>query len=219
MSPKATTVAKVAVVEDNRNLRKSICDILNNAEGMRCVADYGTGEEAIEKLPALKPDVVLMDIQLPGKNGVECVQEMAKSLPSALVMMLTVQSNFDSVFESLRAGACGYLRKPVIADELVSAVREVIRGGSPMTAGIARQVVNVFKGLPPSVPASASKPLPELTDHEREILELLAQGYLYKEIGEKKGTSWHTVHNSIRRIYEKLQVRSRAQAIAKYYDL
>jgi len=219
MSTKASTVTKVAIVEDNRNLRKSICDILNQAEGMRCVADFGNGEEAIEKLSALKPDVVLMDIQLPGKNGVECVREIAELVPSTLVMMLTVQSNFDSVFESLRAGACGYLRKPVIADELVAAIREVIRGGSPMTAGIARQVVSAFKDLPPSVPASVPKPLPELADHERQVLELLAQGYLYKEIGDKTGTSWHTVHNCIRRIYEKLQVRSRAQAIARFYDL
>ena len=214
MNAKRSSITHVAVVEDNRDLRHSIREILNRADGMICTGDYGSAEEALAELPALEPEVVLMDINLPGMDGVECVRELADRLPDALIVMLTIQSNIGAVFESLRAGACGYLRKPVCAQELIAAVKEVASGGSPMTAGVARQVVKAFKEMPP--PGNTARSAPDLTDRERQVLEMLTEGCLYKEIAEKLAVSWHTVHNHIRHIYEKLQVRSRAQAIAKF---
>ena len=154
-----------------------------------------------------------MDINLPGMNGVACVRELIERRPQTLVVMLTIHSNIDAVFQSLQAGACGYLHKPIHATELVAAVREVAAGGSPMTAGIARQVVKSFKTRPAN--ERLAEPLPDLTAREREVLGLLAEGRLYKEIAEQMAVSWHTVHHHIRHIYEKLHVRSRAQAVAK----
>jgi DNA-binding NarL/FixJ family response regulator len=213
MNPSESNVITIAVVEDNNDLRNSIREILDGTEGVRCVATCATGEEAIAALPALHPAVVFMDINLPGMNGVKCVSQLIELLPQALVVMLTIQSNINAVFESLQAGACGYLHKPVHADAIVAAARDVVAGGSPMTAGIARQVVQSFKVAPSA--GTTTESLPELTEREREVLRLLTEGYLYKEIAEKMALSWHTVHNHIRHIYEKLHVRSRAQAIAK----
>jgi DNA-binding NarL/FixJ family response regulator len=213
MNPKGPSIITVAVVEDNADLRHSIREILAGTDGLSCVAACATGEEAIATLPALRPAVVFMDINLPGMNGVECVSQLIELLPQSLVVMLTIQSNINAVFQSLQAGACGYLHKPVHAGELVAAVRDVVAGGSPMTAAIARQVVQSFKAQPRA--GSAAKALPDLTDREREVLRLLTEGCLYKEIAEKMALSWHTVHSHIRRIYEKLHVRSRAQAVAK----
>ena len=213
MTPKEPSIIRVAVVEDNADLRHSIREILAGTDGLCCVAACASGEEAIATLPALRPAVVFMDINLPGMNGVECVSQLIVHLPQALVVMLTIQSNINAVFQSLQAGACGYLHKPVHADEIVAAVRDVVAGGSPMTAGIARQVVQSFKSAPPA--GTVTEELPRLTDRECEVLRLLTEGCLYKEIAERMGLSWHTVHSHIRRIYEKLQVRSRSQAIAK----
>ena len=210
MKPNPVTVA---VVEDNADLRDSIREILEGADGLCCVAACATGEEALATLPALRPAVVFMDINLPGMSGVECVSQLIELLPQSLVVMLTIQSNINAVFQSLQAGACGYLHKPVHADAIVAAVRDVVAGGSPMTAGIARQVVQSFKAQPRA--GTAAEALPDLTDREHEVLRLLTEGCLYKEIAEKMGLSWHTVHNHIRHIYEKLHVRSRAQAVAK----
>ena len=203
----------VAVVEDNADLLNSIREILDGADGLCCVATCTSGEDAIATLPALRPTVVFMDINLPGINGVECVSQLVELLPQVLVVMLTIQSNINAVFQSLQAGACGYLHKPVHANEIVAAVREVVADGSPMTAGIARQVVQSFKSTPPG--GTVAEELPRLTDRECEVLRLLTEGCLYKEIAERMGLSWHTVHSHIRRIYEKLQVRSRSQAVAK----
>lgn len=214
MIEKSPARIDVAIVEDNRGLRRSLRDILNRTDGLRCVADYGTGEEALKGLTAVRPAVVIMDINLPGMSGVDCVRILVERLPSVLILMLTIQSNIGAVFESLRAGACGYLCKPLRARELVAAVRDVIAGGSPMTAEIARQVVRTFKETPP--PAAVSKPLPDLSERERQVLEMLAEGFLYKEIAETMELSWNTVNTYTRRIYEKLHVRSRAQAVAKF---
>lgn len=207
---KPPTITRVAVVEDSADLRGSLAAILDSTDGMACVAVCASGEEALAALPPVKPDVVFMDINLPGISGVECVRRFAELLPQTLIVMLTIRSNIDAVFDSLQAGACGYLHKPVHADALVASVREVVAGGSPMSAAIARKVVQSFRTRP-AVPAA----LP-LTDRERTVLEYLSQGYLYKEIAEEMKVSWHTVHNHIRHIYEKLQVRSRAQAVAKF---
>jgi len=160
------------------------------------------------------PDVVLSDINLPGMSGVECIRQLVERLPKTLVVMLTIHSNISAIFESLQAGACGYLHKPVTAAELIAAVRDVVDGGSPMTAGIARQVVKAFKVMPRRDAQDGE--LSELTEREREVLRLLSEGALYKEIADEMGVSWHTVHNHIRHIYEKLHVRSRAQAVNKF---
>jgi len=215
MSAKTTRkIIRVAVVEDSADLRDSLRSILDSTDGMACVAVCASGEEALAALPPVKPDVVFMDINLPGISGVECVRRFAELLPRTLIVMLTIRSNIDAVFDSLQAGACGYLHKPVHADALVASVREVVAGGSPMSAAIARKVVQSFRTRPAAGPAAAAM-LP-LTDRERTVLEFLSQGYLYKEIAEEMKVSWHTVHNHIRHIYEKLQVRSRSQAVARF---
>ncbi len=210
----STQPLTVAVVEDNAELCNSLRGILDSTEGMACVAVCGSGEEALGTLPRLKPHVILMDINLPGMSGVECVRGLVELIPKTLILMLTIRSNIDAVFSSLQAGACGYLHKPVHAADLLSSVREVVAGGSPMSAAIARKVVQSFKIQPAARAMNEISLL--LTERERTVLEYLAEGYIYKEIAEEMKVSWHTVHNHIRHIYEKLHVRSRSQAVAKF---
>ena len=204
---------RVALVEDQAGLRGSLQEALSNSEEVRCVAAFANAQEALAKLPSLAPDVVFMDINLPGMDGVSCVRELAKLLPDTLCVMLTVYDNTEAVFNSLQAGACGYLQKPVKARDLIAAAREVMAGGSPMTAKIARLIVQAFR-KPASAPVLTETEA-ELTSREQAVLDQLVAGYSYKEIGEKLQVSDHTVHFHIRNIYKKLQVRSRAQAVAK----
>ena len=202
----------VAVVEDEPESRKSIEEILNRAPGVRCVGSFASAEEALRGIPGLKPLVVFMDIHLPGMDGVECVRHLSEILPGTQIVMLTVHDNPDAIFNSLAAGASGYLLKPVRAAELIAAVKDVIGGGAPMTSNIARKVVRTFKKpLAPSV-----KSADDLTPKETQVLEYLAQGYLYKEIGDVLNITYGTVRTHIEHIYEKLHVRSRSQAIIKY---
>ena len=203
---------RVALVEDQSGLRDSLREILDGSEGVLCVAACANAEQALAELPAIQPDVVFMDINLPGIDGVSCVRQLAPVLPDALFVMLTVYDNTDAVFSSLEAGACGYLQKPVRAEQLVSAVRDVVAGGSPMSAKIARLVVQAFKK---PAPQKVAKLEVELTGREQEVLDRLVAGFLYKEIADQLQISGHTVHFHIRHIYKKLQVRSRAQAVAK----
>lgn len=204
---------RVALVEDQAGLRESLQEALSNSEEVRCLAAFANAQEALAKLPALAPDVVFMDINLPGMDGVSCVRELAKLLPDTLCVMLTVYDNTEAVFNSLQAGACGYLQKPVKARDLIAAAREVVAGGSPMTAKIARLVVQAFR-KPASAPVLTETEA-ELTSREQAVLDQLVAGFSYKEIGEKLQVSDHTVHFHIRNIYKKLQVQSRAQAVAK----
>jgi DNA-binding NarL/FixJ family response regulator len=208
----ATKPITVAVVEDEPAVRQSFEQILNRAEGVRCIGTYATAEDALRELPLRRPQVVLMDINLPGMDGVECVRHLSRSLPDAQLVMLTVHDNTDAIFNSLAAGASGYLLKPVRAAQLVEAVRDVFAGGAPMTSNIARKVVQTFK-KPPSSHEPAAE---DLSPREREVLDFLAKGYLYKEIADALSVSYSTVHTHIERIYDKLHVRSRSQAIAKY---
>ncbi|MCW1925684.1 response regulator transcription factor [Luteolibacter arcticus] len=211
--PRAAAPIRVALVEDQAGLRDSLREILDGSEGITCVAACVNAEQALAELPGIKPQVVFMDINLPGMDGVSCVRQLAGVLTETLFVMLTVHDNSDAVFSSLEAGACGYLQKPVRAADLVAAARDVMAGDSPMSAKIARLVVQAFKRpVPEKLPKSAEF---ELTVREREVLDLLVEGFLYKEIGEKLQISDHTVHFHIRHIYSKLQVRSRAQAVAK----
>ncbi|MCX7413008.1 MAG: response regulator transcription factor [Planctomycetia bacterium] len=202
----------VAIVEDDAAVRSSLQQILKAASDVRCVAAYGSAEEAIRALPKLAPKVAILDINLPGMSGVECVRHLAEGSPETQIMMLTVYDHNDAIFDSLSAGAHGYLVKPVRAAELLAAVRDVHAGGAPMTSNIARRVVQAFKK--PAGPARSG--MEHLSEREAEVLALLAQGYLYKEIAAKVGVSYHTIHAHVRHIYEKLHVRSRGQAVALY---
>jgi len=201
----------VSIVEDNEQLRSTLVRVINRAEGFKCVSNYGSAEAALEGLPGDKPEVVLMDINLPGMNGVECVRQLKQRGVPTLVVMLTVYEDTENIFNALAAGASGYLLKRTKAAELIAAIREVHTGGSPMTTHIARKVIQSFQRSGPS-----SSPSENLSQREQEVLECLSQGFLYKEIAEKLGISYETVHTYIRRIYEKLQVRTRTEAVAKF---
>ncbi len=204
----------VAIVEDSVNVRTSLTEIFRDMDGIQCLAACATGEEALEQLPLLRPRVVLMDINLPGIDGVECVRRLVEKMPDVLVVMLTVHDDDATIFNSLKMGAVGYLHKPVRADELIKAVREVDAGGSPMTGSIARKVIQTFnppQAAPPRIPFDGG-----LTEREATVLDFLSQGHTYKEIAEQLDVSWHTIHTHIRHIYEKLHVRSRGEAVAKY---
>lgn len=201
----------VAIVEDNEQLRTTLARVINRAEGFRCVSHYGSAEDALAGLPGDRPEVVLMDINLPGINGVECVRQLKQKLPDTQVMMLTVYEDTDNIFAALAAGAAGYLLKRTTSSELLEAIRELHRGGSPMTTHIARKVTQSFHRSGPS-----PQPAENLSQREQEVLDCLSQGLIYKEIAEKLGISYETVHTYIRRIYEKLQVRTRTEAVAKF---
>jgi DNA-binding NarL/FixJ family response regulator len=201
----------VSIVEDNEQLRGTLARVIARADGFQCISHYGTAETALEGLPKDKPQVVLMDINLPGMNGVECVRQLKQTMPSIQVIMLTVYEDTDNIFNALTAGAAGYLLKRTKSAELLEAIREVHRGGSPMTTHIARKVTQSFQRAGPS-----PQPTENLSEREQEVLDCLSQGFLYKEIAEKLGISYETVHTYIRRIYEKLQVRTRTEAVAKF---
>jgi DNA-binding NarL/FixJ family response regulator len=206
----------VSIVEDNDKLRGTLAKVIGRSEGFRFVSDYGSAEDALVGLPKVKPDVVLMDINLPGINGVECVRQLKPLLPQTHVMMLTVYEDTENIFNALAAGASGYMLKRTPAKELLEAIREMQRGGSPMTTHIARLVVQSFQKPVATPPAAANKELSELSEREQQVLDLLAQGLIYKEIAEKLNLGYETVHTYIRRIYEKLQVRTRTEAVAKF---
>jgi DNA-binding NarL/FixJ family response regulator len=200
----------ISIVEDNEKLRGTLARVLNRADGFRCVSQHGSAEDALKDLPGLKPEVVLMDINLPGMNGVECVRQLKPLLPQTQVMMLTVYEDTENIFNALAAGASGYMLKRTSSKELIEAIHEVRRGGSPMTMHIARKVVQSFQKIAPAQSTD------NLSEREQQVLDLLSQGLIYKEIAEKLGISYETVHTYIRRIYEKLQVRTRTEAVAKF---
>jgi len=201
----------VALVEDNEGLRATLETLLQRAPGIVCVGSFPDGEQAVQRLPVLRPRVVLMDINLPGMNGVQCVTQLAQLIPETQIIMLTVNDDTDVIFDSLAAGATGYLLKPIRSAQLIEAIHEIIAGGAPMSSNIARRVVQTFKK-----PTAASSDLTVLAPRERETLELLSKGLLQKEIADKLDVSYWTVQTYIARIYEKLHVHSRAQAVAKY---
>jgi len=200
---------KISIVEDQPEMRESLVAWLGDAPGLRCVGAHATGEEALEKIPRENPDVVLMDINLTGMNGIQCVSRLKKSLPKIQILMLTTYDEGDPIFDSLRAGANGYLLKNMPQAELVEAVQQVHAGGAPMSLQIARKVINHFH---------QSKPAPDveqLTIREQEILKLLAKGYMYKEIADHLAISMSTVRSHVCAVYEKLHVHSRTEAALK----
>jgi len=201
----------ISIVEDNEQLRNTLARVLNRADGFRCLSTFGDAESALREMPKDPPNVVLMDINLPGMNGVECVRQLKQLIPSTQMVMLTVYEDTENIFKALAAGASGYLLKRTRSAELLDAIREVLRGGSPMTTHIARKVVQSFQKPGPSTHATEN-----LSEREQQVLDCLSQGLIYKEISDKLGVSYETVHTYIRRIYEKLQVRTRTEAVAKF---
>jgi DNA-binding NarL/FixJ family response regulator len=202
----------VSIVEDEPKTRESLLRLLGRAAQVRCLGSYATGEEALRGIAAEKPDVALVDINLPGMSGIECVAKLKMKTPGLRVLMLTTYEDSDRIFDSLRAGASGYLLKKAGYAGLVQAIDEVWAGGAPMTAQVARQVVEHFHRI--QKPASDME---KLTVREQEILALLVKGYLYKEISDRLNITMSTVSMHLQHIYEKLHVQSRAEAAAKFF--
>ena len=202
---------RVAVVEDNTAVREGLAAILNGSPGFKCTIACGSAEEAIRLVPADPPHVVLMDINLPRRSGIECVRELRTRLPGLQVIMLTIEEDSQRVFKSLEAGATGYLLKSVTPAQILEAVKEVHRGGSPMSSQIARMLVQSFHRRRRQGPSEE-----ELTAREEEILQLIAKGYRSKEVAEALRISSQTVETHLRNIYDKLHVRSRAGAVARF---
>lgn len=206
---------KVAIVEDSADTREALQVLINGSEGFMCVAACGSAEEALAVIPRCPPDVVLMDIQLPGMSGIECIRRLKNQLPDVQIMMLTVFEDHDRIFQSLAAGASGYIVKKTVPDKLLEAIDELHKGGAPMSGQIARQVVEAFKNPVDSLPEHDAPPPTNLSKREQEILGQLARGFLYKEICNHLGISMGTVRVHIRHIYEKLHVHNRTEAILK----
>ena len=202
----------VSIVEDDAGVRATLAKLIDSSPGFRCLSQHPSAESALQEVPKTNPEVVLMDINLPGLNGVECARRLKPLLPRTQIIMLTVYQNTEHIFNALAAGATGYLLKQTPPAELLAAIREVHSGGSPMSGHIARKIVQSFQ-KPASDPGHAES----LSPRETEVLELLAKGYLYKEIADKTGLTYATVHTHIRHIYEKLHVRSRTEAVAKHF--
>jgi DNA-binding NarL/FixJ family response regulator len=201
---------KISIVEDQPDMRQSLVEWLDHAHGLRCVGSHASAEEALELIPAENPDVVLMDINLNGMSGIECVSRLKDKSPAIQVLMLTTYEDGDTIFDSLRAGANGYLLKNMPREELVQAVEQVHLGGSPMSLQIARKVINYFHR-----DSKSASELEHLTARELEILRLLAKGYMYKEIADQLTISMSTVRTHVSAIYEKLHVQSRTAAAMK----
>jgi len=205
---------KVSIVDDEAELRENIGGYVDSAKGFKCVSVYDSAEEALPHLPKEKPDVILMDINLGGMSGIECVRQLKPLMPKTQIVMLTVFEDTEKIFSALAAGASGYLLKRLAPAKLLEAIRDVHEGGSPMSAPIARKVVQSMQSM--KSPPARQDEVTELSPREKEVLDGLAEGQAYKQIAEKLGVSIHTVRNYIRRIYEKLHVCSCGEAVAKY---
>lgn len=203
----------VCIVEDDPDLRETIGGYVAGVKGYACLGVFASGEAALQSIPTLRPDVVLMDINLPGMNGIQCVKKLKEQSPKLLVMMLTVYENSDRIFEALSAGATGYLLKSTPPEKLLEAIEDLRSGGSPMSSNIARKVVQAFH------PSSAAAPLIEkLSPREQQVLDWLAEGYSYKQIAAEMNLSMGTIRTYVRSMYEKLHVNSRTEAVVKYLD-
>jgi len=202
----------IAIVEDLDVVRNGLKDFISLSTDFLVVGAFKTGEEALEHLPEIKPDIVIMDINLPGMNGIECIRRVKDKSPGTQFMMFTVYENDEKVFEALKAGASGYLLKNTGLLHIAESVKELHEGGSPMSANIARKMVNLFRDNDRKNPF-----LDLLSNREKEILQLLAKGLLYKEIAEQLGITTGTVRIHIHKIYEKLHVQNRTEAINKAF--
>ncbi len=201
----------VSIVEDDASLRQGLVALLNGSPGFRCAGAHRSAEDALKRIPREKPDVVLMDLHLPGRSGIECVRELKALLPKLNILMLTIEQDSQRVFEALQAGACGYLVKDVPYAKMLEAIAEVQQGGAPMSSQVARQVIQFFHQR-----GQASRELENLTPREEEVLHHLAGGCSNKEIAEKLDREERTIATHLHNIYEKLHVHSRAAALAKW---
>jgi DNA-binding NarL/FixJ family response regulator len=201
----------IGIVEDDAILRSSLAKLVEGARGFRCLAACASGEEALQNLPRLNPDVVLMDLNLPQMSGIECIRRLKEMLPATPVIVLTVYEDSEHIFRALKAGASGYLLKRSDPEEVLDAIRDARDGGAPMSSQIARRVVHSFHQPPPTGLNTAA-----LTERETEILSFLSQGFANKEIADKMNISVPTVRTHLRHIYDKLHIRSRGEAIVKY---
>lgn len=201
----------VAIVEDEAEIRNGVAAFISESEDFVCAGCYQNGEDAFREIPKKHVDVVLMDIQMPKMDGIECIRKLKEANEDVQIMMLTVFEDEEKIFDSLKAGADGYLLKTTPPEKLLEAIRELYNGGSPMSGSIARKVINTFQTLPRSKDETE-----DLSNREREILSYCAKGYMYKEIAEALSISVETVRTHIHHIYEKLHVRSRTEAIIKY---
>lgn len=201
----------VSIVEDDRPTLESLAALLRRAPGVRLLGAHPSGEAALAHLPVEQPEVVLMDINLPGMSGIDCIPRLKARMPALQVLMLTTYEDSHLIFNSLRAGASGYILKNKSSAELLDAIRQVHEGGAPMSMRIARKVVAFFNQLPE--PSSGAE---QLSEREAQVLAALAKGLLYKEIGAQLKISENTVRTYIKRIYEKLHVSSRTEAVAKF---
>jgi DNA-binding NarL/FixJ family response regulator len=193
-------------------MRETFAALLNRAPTLRCVSTYATGEEGVLDMPAVKPDVALVDIHLPGMDGIECVTQLKKVLQRLQILMLTRYEQSDLIFNSIRAGASGYLLKSAPPAELILAVELVHAGGAPMSMQIARKVARHFRRI-----VKPTSDVEKLTAREQELVEMLAKGYSYKELSDKLGITINTVRTHLQHIYEKLHVQSRTQAVLKVF--
>ncbi|MDA3925421.1 MAG: response regulator transcription factor [Kiritimatiellae bacterium] len=207
----------VAIVEDDERVLKSLTEILANDKQCICVGAYSSAEEAMVSIPKTPPNVALVDVNLPGMDGVSLVQQLAPKMPKTQFMILSVLSDTETIFKALAAGAHGYLLKPVRAKQLLEAVHDVYKGGSPITSSIARKIVKSFRE-PQEKPVDDAKEV-SLGPREKEVLDLLTKGLAYKEIADKLGISRNTVMTVVQRIYQKLHVHSRGEAVAKFHGL
>jgi DNA-binding NarL/FixJ family response regulator len=202
---------KVAIVDDDEGIRTGLAALIRRNSNFRLAGDYPNAETALKEILRHPPDVVLMDINLPGMKGYDCVRQLKAALPAVQFLMLTVYEDSDSLFNSLKAGAGGYLLNRTASARLLEAIRDVHAGGSPMTPQLARRVVQFF-----SKPAEGDSPVSRLTPGEKEFLDQLANGYAYKEIADRMKISIDTVRSYVRTVYEKLHVHSRTEAVVKY---
>jgi len=202
---------KVSIVEDNDRVRESLMALIDGARGFRCVGAHRSAEAALKLIPEEKPNVVLMDVHLPRLSGIDCVRKLKSIGPDFLVLILTAYEDDELIFQALKAGANGYLVKQTSPSEILAAIQEVHEGGAPMSSNIARKVIQSFHQT-----ASSESTTETLSPREREILELLAKGYMNKEIADTLSIAFQTVHTHVRNIYGKLHVRSRTEAVAKY---
>jgi DNA-binding NarL/FixJ family response regulator len=217
MNRKVTKPIQVALVEDDDGVRANLAKMIDGSPGFQCQGTYADGFAALKGIPSKRPDVVLMDINLPGMMGTECVSQLRSKIPDLPVLMLTVYDDSEQIFKSLMAGATGYLLKRTPKAKLLEAIREISHGGAPMSRQIARRVVQFFREINalPQTPKRAPE-VETLTGREEEVLALLAKGHAYKEIADVMNISFETVRTHIRTIYDKLHVHSRTEATLKY---
>jgi len=211
--PRAVPAAgciKVAIVEDNSRYREMLAVLIDGTEGHRCVGSYRSMEEALERLPHELPDVVLVDIGLPGMSGIEGVKLLKQRYPTLLLLVLTVYDDSDRIFDALQAGASGYLLKKTPPAQLMQGLSEAVAGGAPMSPEVARRVIGLFREFPP-----ADRAAHQLTPHELRILRLLVEGHSYKSAAAALGVAVPTISFHLQRIYEKLHVHSKTEAVAK----